>query len=130
MTNRKDILTGIENQLDAQVNDRINGLTRTDIQKQAIKRRVVGTINAIYQVKGLKKTISEEDWTKIVEPCSEVEANEYATAICADYQIDKPTNAKELAVKGLDAVADFIANANTRDFDNGGEPFVLPQIGL
>ena len=78
--------------------------------KQAIKTQVVKLTNAYYTKKGLKKTVSEGDWAKITEPCSETDADEAAVEICAYYNIDPPRDAKELVDDGLDAIADYIAD--------------------
>lgn len=68
--------------------------------------------NAYYARKGLKKTVSESEWSKITEPCSDDDAAEAAIDVCGYYKIEPPEEAKQLVLEGLDAVADYISSAS------------------
>jgi len=82
-----------------------------------LKAEIIKLTNAYYAGKGIKKTVSEENWTKITEPCSSEEASDAAIDVCAKYGIRVPSDAKALIAKGLDAVATYISD---RSFIDGG----------
>lgn len=75
----------------------------------ALKTDIVKLTNAYYAKKSIKKTVSEDNWAKITEPCSSAEASEAAIDICAKYGVEVPSDAKKLVAEGLDAVATYIA---------------------
>jgi len=79
---------------------------------KAVKAKVIELTNAYYARKGLKKTVSESDWSKITEPCSEGDAEEAAIDICSYYKIAPPADVKELVLEGLNAVASYISSAS------------------
>lgn len=78
--------------------------------KQSIKAKIIELTNDYYARSNFKKTVSEDNWIKVLEPCSEEDADDAAAEICREYGVPAPNNALELAKKGLDAVAAYFAD--------------------
>lgn len=74
--------------------------------KQDLENEIVETINAHYKSLGVKKTISADNWSRIIEECSVETANKVAATICAKHGVPPPSDATE--VDSLDAAAQHI----------------------
>ena len=75
------------------------------------KTKVINFTNEYYAEKGLKKTISEDNWTKVIKNCSVKDADEAGSAICDKLGIEPPSgDIKQLALEGLDAVTAYIVS--------------------
>jgi len=63
---------------------------------------------------------------QVYETCSDEDTDEAAADICAHYNIDPPVDAWELAQRGLDAVADYIASDAGDDLGDNAK--VVPGL--
>jgi hypothetical protein len=73
-----------------------------------LKLQIINRVNAYYAKNRVAKTITDENWAKVTEPCTAEDARKAAEDICTNYQIPLPADPLGLISEGLDAVADYI----------------------
>jgi hypothetical protein len=73
--------------------------------------RLITSINAYYKKNSPGKTISQANWEDTIKICPSSAFDKAAADICSQYGFNNvPPQAKELALKGPEAVAEFFAN--------------------
>lgn len=106
-------------------NDMNNMKSTRQSVRQAAKTSVIEAVNKYYADAKVTDTdsrgpkiISEDNWSGTVKVCPSGDLDAAVKHVCRTLRVDVPPNAREMAEKGLDAVADYVWNS---DSDGGDD---------